>query len=96
MFSSAFEVFESLHFARTVISQESQLGIVIAFHLVTILLLLSLWVIIIINYLLIIFLRCWSGDMNKRPDFAELRQVRIIDLLIHVGRTKSLWKVFVI
>ena len=23
-----------------------------------------------------IIAKCWSGDMNKRPDFAELRKVR--------------------
>ena len=35
----------------------------------------------VINYISLLC-RCWSGDMNKRPDFAELRKVRSISIRI--------------
>ena len=36
--------------------------------------------------------KCWAGDMNKRPDFTELRQVlfiNFINLYVHLDILKN-------
>ena len=42
-----------------------------------------------------IIAKCWSGDMNKRPDFAELRLVSFIATtgdVYSIGRTLAVFR----